>query len=239
MRKEADAERSGARFSISRGTAVTAALLAIGSLGGLGLRRAGKRRGPWRRGLGVRAGLLAVVAASVLLASGCGDDDEPADAPSESPTRMMSTPAANPPVDPEHVPVLDAYQAFVRSAAEAFNRGDPDYPALAEHADGPALVRTRAAIEQHAANGRVYQGSPVIDTAQVTQLDPDAPPEEPNAEVLACVDVSDYVLVYEADGSPVPVERGLERYQATAELWHTDDGRWLVVGVEELRETPC
>jgi len=204
---------------------------------GYGLGRVQARRGPRRRGARLRAGLLAGAVAAVVPAGGCGDGDEPA-GPSRS-TAPVWPPAAPEQVAPEHVPVLDAYRAFVRSAAEAFNRGDPDHPALAEHADGPALVRTRAAIEAHAAKGRIYGGSPVIDSVEVTRFDPDAPSEEPDAEVLACVDVSDYVLVYEQGGSPVPVERGLERYRATAELWRTDDGQWLVVGFEELRESPC
>lgn len=203
-----------------------------------GLSRVGTCRGPWRRGAGLRSGLLAAVATAVLL-SGCGDDGEPVEVPRTQQPTTASTPAAEPSVAAEHVPVLDAYRAFARSAAEAFNRGDPDYPALAEHADGPALVRTRAAIEQHVANGRIYQGGPVIDSVEVTHFDPDAPPEHPNATVLACVDVTGYVLVYEDDASPVPVERDLERYQATAELWHTGDGRWLVVDFKELLEKPC
>lgn len=205
-----------------------------------GLGSAGMHRRPWRCGGGVRlrAGPLAAVAAAVLLVSGCGDD-EPAETPGQPQVPEAPTAAAEPSVAPEHVPVLDAYRKFVQSAAEAFRRGDPDYRALAEHADGPALVRTRAAIELHATNGRIYQGSPVIESVEVTHFDPDAPAEEPNAEVLACVDVTDYVLVYEESRSPVPVERGLERYQATAELWRTDDGGWLVVGFEELQETPC
>lgn len=188
-----------------------------------------------------RSGRIVVVTAvaGVLLAAGCSDGEQPASTPSpsaaESPTAPPPTEATT---DPEHVPALDAYEAFVRAAAEAANRGEPDYPALSDHADGPALVRTRAAIEDHAENGRVYRGRPVLDTIEVTHFDPEAPPEDVNARVLACVDISDYVLVYEDDGSPVPVDRGLERYEATADLWLTDD-RWLVIDIEELRDRPC
>jgi hypothetical protein len=190
-----------------------------------------------RFGRGRWAGALLAVVAMLLAAAGCGGEDDPAVPTASPPGSVPSTPAAGT-VAPEHVPVIDAYEAFVRAAAEAFNRGEPDDPALAEHADGPALVRVRAAIEEHASNGRVYQGSPLIESAEVTSFDLDAPPEEPNAQILACVDITNYVLVYEQDGSPVPVERGLERYQATADLWLVDD-RWLVVDFEELRETPC
>jgi hypothetical protein len=139
-------------------------------------------------------------------------------------------------MDPEREQVLEAFRGYVRTSGEAANQGDPDYPGLLEYAEGVVVVQVRAAIRRHAENGRIYSGREEVVSAEVTDLNMDATP--PTASVVACIDASEYRLVYEEDGSPVPVDRQVGRYVSTATLSFAGD-RWLVSEDEAAWDAPC
>lgn len=202
-----------------------------------GLVRGGTGRKPGRTGGAYRGVLVAAAALLVLVAAGCGDEDDP-DQGTGSPTPAASTPGPTPTVDPEREEVLAAYERYLEVANTAANRGEADFPELDEVAAGPALAETRNAIRGHAEAGRVYAGTLVIASAEVTKLDVDAPQGEPQAVIDACIDFTNYVLTYGDSGEPVDVDQGLEMSMVTVELFLIEE-RWMVVAIESHRETPC
>ncbi|MGH3680353.1 MAG: hypothetical protein ACRDT2_08900 [Natronosporangium sp.] len=176
-------------------------------------------------------GTLALVAAC---GSGGGDSEVPA-----GPTQgTAAAPAAT--VDPQHLPILTAFEAFVAAASQAASEADPDHPGLADTADEQALITTQRDIQQAADQGRRYLGQIRVAAAEVTMLDLDASAPLPNATVVACWDISGYVLV-DAGQSPVPVQRTSERFTVSAQLRHLPDdgGRWIVVTIASDMEVPC
>lgn len=202
--------------------------------------RLGRGGTGWRRGRtgGAYGSVLVAATAVLLLAAGCGGEDDPEQA-GESPSPAASTPPeATPTVDSEQEAVLAAYERYLEVANTAANRGEADYPELDEVATGLALAETRNAIRDHAENGRVYAGTLVIASAAVTQLDVDAPQGEPQAVIDACIDFTNYVLTYVDSGEPVDVDQGLEMSMITVDLFLIED-RWMVVAIESHRETPC
>jgi hypothetical protein len=176
-----------------------------------------------------------VVVLVALVVAGCTGGDEPSQT---APPVASASQAASPSVDPEHEAVLAAYERYLEVANEAANRGEADYPELDEVAIGLALAETRNTIRFEADNGRVYAGTLVIASAEVTELDVDAPQGEPQAVIDACIDIRDYVLTYVDSGEPVDVDRGLEMFMVTVNLFLVED-RWLVAAIESHRETPC
>lgn len=185
-----------------------------------------------------RLAAIAVVGVAALI-GGCGEGDDSSELPTPGPVQQ-TTAAATPTVDPEHTPILEGFEAFIAVASQAANEADPDYPQLVEHAEGQALIQTEIDIENNAAQGRRYTGSVVVASAEVTDLDMEVAPPQPNATVAACLDFGDYVLVDDASKSPVPVDRQFEQVQATAQLRHVPEGdRWVVVQLETDLEQPC
>lgn len=194
----------------------------------------------WRRGRtggAYRSVLVAAAAVLLLLAAGCGGEDDP-EQTTGSPSPAPSPPAAEPTVDPEREAVLAAYERYLEVANTAANRGEADYPELDEVAIGLALAETRNTIRFEADNGRVYAGTLVIASAEVTTLDVDAPQGEPQAVIDACIDITNYVLTHVDSGEPVDVDRGLEMFMVTVNLFLVED-RWMVAAIESHRETPC
>jgi hypothetical protein len=202
-----------------------------------GLVRGGTRQRPGRTGGAYRGVLAAAAALLVLVAAGCGDEDDP-DQSTGSPTPAASTPRLTPTVDPEREEVLAAYERYLEVANTAANRGEADFPELDEVAMGLALAETRNTIRFEADNGRVYAGTLVIASAEVTKLDVDAPQGEPQAVIDACIDITNYVLTHVDSGEPVDVDRGLEMFMVTVNLFLVED-RWIVAAIESHRDTPC
>jgi hypothetical protein len=180
------------------------------------------------------ARVIPAVLAAVLL-GGCTMGSSPDELPPPPAPDQVGQPTP----DPEHAPVLAAYEGYVAASNVAANLGDPDYPDLRLYADAGALADARAAIRQHADNGRVYTGARVVVSAEVSQFDPDAPYPEPAATVTACLDISDYLLVEKGTMAPLPVERDLEQVMATATLWYIPDQRWVVIETDAQWDTPC
>lgn len=178
-----------------------------------------------------------VVAAVAVMVAGCGGDSGSSQLPTPRPEQEETT-AAAPTVDPEHAAVIAAYEQYVRVTNEAANQGEPEFPGLSDVAAGPALAEAQNAIREYAENGRRYVGGRQVVAAAVTKLDVDAPQGEPQAVLEACLDISDYVLTYVDNGEPVDVDRGLEEFMVTAELYLVED-QWVVVAAEAHQETPC
>lgn len=196
----------------------------------------------WQRGCGPahpgRFGVVPVAALAALLAA-CGGDSEPAE-PAPSATTAVAAPSSPAPssVDREQAAVIAAYEEYVRVTNEAANRGDAELPELSEVAAGLALAEAQNTIREHAENGRRYTGARQIVAAEVTKLDVDAPQGEPQAVLEACLDISTYVLTHTDSGDPVDVERGLERFMVTVNLYLIED-EWIVVDAKAHWETPC
>jgi len=192
---------------------------------------------PGRRpGTGRIAAAVVVVAA---LLGGCGGDDGSSQLPPPAP-ELGVTAAATPTVDLRHVPILEAFEGFIAVVSRAANGADPDFPELAEHAEGQALIQTEIDIENNADQGRRYAGSVVVAFAEVTGLEMEVAPPMPNATVTACLDFTGYVLVDDASRSPVPVNREFEQVQATARLRQVAEAdRWVVTRLETDLEQPC
>jgi hypothetical protein len=191
---------------------------------------------PARR-LGTRGLTGGVVAVVAVLVAGCGGDGGSSQLPTPRP-EPETTVAVTPTVDPEHAAVIAAYEQYVQVTNEAANQGEPEFPELTDVAAGPALAEAQNAIREHAENGRRYTGGRQVVSAAVTKLDVDAPQGEPQAVLEACLDISNYVLTYVDSGEPVDVDRGLEEFMVTAELYLIED-RWVVVAAEAHQETPC
>lgn len=175
-------------------------------------------------------GMLALVAAC----STGGDSEVPAGPP------QVTAAASGATVDPQHLPILTAFEAFVVAASQAASAADPDHPGLADTADEQALITTQRDIQQAADQGRRYLGQIRVAAAEVTMLDLDASAPLPNATVVACWDISGYLLV-DAEQSPLPVRRNTDRFTVTAQLRHLPDdgGRWIVVTIASDMEMPC
>jgi hypothetical protein len=182
------------------------------------------------------AGFLVALSAAL---AGCteGDSDLP---PPASPPPATAGGTATATVAPEHVPIIEGFRAFVTAANRAANEADPDYPELAERAEGQALIQTEIDIEDAAEAGRRYVGEVTIVSAEVTDVDMDVPYPIPNATLRACMDVSNYILIDDESQSPVPVERELAQFIAVVLMRHSaEDDRWIVVRVEPEPDRPC
>lgn len=190
------------------------------------------------RGLGTGGMAGTVVAVVAVLVAGCGGDGGSSQLPTPPPEPETTAAATPPTVDPEHAEVIAAYEQYVRVTNEAANQGEAELPELDEVAAGPALAEAQNAIREHAENGRRYTGGRQVVSAVVTKLDVDAPQGEPQAVLEACLDISDYILTYVDSGEPVEVDRGLEEFMVTAELYLVED-RWVVVAAEAHQDRPC
>jgi hypothetical protein len=180
-----------------------------------------------------------VVGVVAALIGGCGGDDGSSELPAPASERGV-TAAATPTVDLRHVAILEAFERFIAVVSRAANGADPDFPELAEHAEGQALIQTEIDIENNADQGRRYAGSVVVAFAEVTGLEMEVAPPMPNATVTACLDFTGYVLVDDASQSPVPVNREFEQVQATARLRYVAEAdRWVVTQLETDLEQPC
>lgn len=132
--------------------------------------------------------------------------------------------------------ILAAFDGYIRASVEANRRGDPYYDGLALYTDGVLRLQIAQSIMTHNDNGRYYLGE-LKSEATVESIDMDADP--PTATISACIDATDYHLVYREDNSPVPGAATGMRYKAEAIATMNTDGRWLIAASAAHRDQAC
>jgi hypothetical protein len=191
-----------------------------------------------------RRGRLAVVgmmlAAIALVTAGCTGNAKPG---SSAPTPSATSAAASttPTVDPSSAAAIQsalaAYQGYFSAYAAATTVANPDDANLARYAGGLLLSSLRLNLRNLKSHGAIELGHP---TTAVTSTKADLTGAPPTVTIQACVDYSDYRLVYQANQSPVPNSSPkLPRFTTTATVELFTDGRWLVSQDTPHRDTPC
>jgi hypothetical protein len=183
--------------------------------------------------------VVCALGAAVLLVVAACTGGSPTAAPSSEPA--PSSTSATPTADPSTAAATDAavaaYNGYFTTYAAAAAAADPDDPNLARYVGGALLSLSRRNLRVLKERGAVELGHPKT-TVVSTHVDLAASP--PTVTIEACVDYSDYRLVYEANQSPVPNSSlKLARYTTTATVNLFVDGRWLVAGDTPHRDTPC
>jgi hypothetical protein len=155
--------------------------------------------------------VASVLVVGLVVAAGCGDDDDDAvgdlGSGDDSPTTT---------VDEEAV-VLEAYYAGWEAFDEASgNPVNPDHPALAETMVDPALSAAQNSLRQMSETGEYFDGPPIEHSATVTEL------SETRAVIEDCV--VDASARYAADGSVLaPGDPAPDQYEA---VMVNEDGTW-------------
>ena len=178
-----------------------------------------------------------MVAATFAVAACTGKDAIPA---STSTTRAGSaspTPSVDPGVAAATQAAVAAYNGYFTAYAAAAATANPDDPNLATYIGGPLLSLSRHNLRTLKDHGAVELGN--VKTT-VTSSTANLTASPPAVTVQACVDYTDYRLVYQSNQSPVPNSAlKIKRYTTTATVNLFADGRWLVAADAPHRDTPC
>jgi hypothetical protein len=151
----------------------------------------------------------------------------------------VAQPGAETSLDPlveTRAAILAAYDGYIRASVEANRRGDPSYGGLELYTGDLLRAQVAQGIITHNENGRYYAGE-LKSEATVDSVDLDADP--PTATISACMDATDYRLVYRENDSPVPGASAGRRYMAEATATMSTDGRWLIIAAVARTEQPC
>jgi hypothetical protein len=132
--------------------------------------------------------------------------------------------------------ILAAYDGYLRASVEANRRGDPSYDGLPMYIGDLLRAQVSQGIIAHNASGSYYTGDLKSET-KVDSIDMDAKP--PTATLSACMDATNYQLVYRKDNSPVPGTNAGRRYMAAATATMNQDGRWLITAAVARTDQPC
>jgi hypothetical protein len=183
----------------------------------------------------VRTVALTAAAALAFAMTACGNDSGDDLPPPASPPTGDSSPAG----DPEHQEILDVYYGSVEAMVAAQEASDPDHPDLALYyiERTPAWHSIRNTITRHGEHGAHYTGKLVVVSAEVVHIDHDATPVA--ATIDACLDDSDYRLVYIDDGSPVEDAAPGGRYSLTATAILGTDDNWYISETTAHWDEPC
>lgn len=171
----------------------------------------------------IRPVLAGLVAASVLLGTGCSSD-KPRSALTSPPLAPSSAAAATSltPNDAAGSNALSAYRQMWSAFVEAGKSSDPEAPDLPKYASDQALRLIVSSLYTDRDRRRVSKGELKIDP-KVTALTPaDAPTE---ATIVDCVNDEKW-LKYKASGGLVNDVPG-GRHRTTAMVKRTPDG-WKV-----------
>jgi hypothetical protein len=179
---------------------------------------------------------LALVAA--LTAAGC---DGKTETPPATSTATTGSASPSPSVDQSAAAAtqaaVTAYNGYFTAYAAAAAKANPDDPDLATYIGGGLLSLSRHNLRTLKAHGAVELGN-VKTTVTSSVADLNASP--PAVTVQACVDYTDYRLVYQSNQSPVPNSAlKIKRYTTTATVNLFTDGQWRVSADTPHRDTPC
>lgn len=175
----------------------------------------------------------AMLALSLMACTGDRVDDLP---PLASPSAEAILPT---PADPTHQAILDTYYGSVAAMVAAHEAIDPEHPDLERYfiERTPALLTIQHVINRHSPHGAHYSGELLVVSATVTEVDLDSVPAR--ATIEACLDDTDFQLVFEADGTPVPDTVPGGRYTVTAGALLGTDDRWYIVENTSHWDEPC
>jgi hypothetical protein len=185
-----------------------------------------------------RHAAVAVMVATVLAVAACtGKHATPTSTPT-APTRSASpTPSVDPSVAAATQAAVAAYNGYFTVYAAAAAAANPDDPNLAAYSGGPLLSLSKHNLGTLKDHGAVELGN-VKTTVTGSTANLTASP--PAVTVQACVDYTDYRLVYQSNQSPVPNSAlKIKRYATTAAVNLFADGRWRVAADTPHRDTPC
>jgi hypothetical protein len=140
------------------------------------------------------------------------------------------------PLDETRAEILAAFDGYIRASVEANRRGDPYYDGLELYTDGVLRLQVAQSIISRNDDGSYYIGE-LKSEATVDSIDLDADP--PTATISACMDATNYHLVYREDNSPVPGVSARGRYKAEATAMMNSDGRWLIVASVAHLDQSC
>jgi hypothetical protein len=132
--------------------------------------------------------------------------------------------------------IIAAFDGYLRVTAEANHRGDPYYDGLGLYIDAVYGLKIAQGIIERNDAGTYYAGEL---TAEATVEAVDLAAEPATATISACMDATDYRLVYRVDDSPVPGLETLTRYPAEATAMLSAGGRWLIVSTTARLEETC
>ena len=189
----------------------------------------------------VRRALIGLTVGTVAVVSlvACGRVADPG-SPTSSATSAPPV-SASPTLSAAEQDVADravaAYKGYFAAYAAAAADANPDDPKLTEYVGGALLSLSQHDIRMLKNHGAVELGHP---KTTVTAVKVDLTPSAPTVTIEACVDYSDYRLVYKDSQSPVPNSSLAQtRYATTATVELFLDGRWLVSGDLPHRDAPC
>lgn len=163
--------------------------------------------------------LVGLVAASVLLGTGC-TSDKPKSAPASTPT--PSTAPSLGPGEAAERDALVAYRGMWSTFVEAAKTSDPEAPELRKYTSDNALKLITGALYTNRAQGIVTLGELKIDP-KVTAVKPPSAPTE--ASILDCVNDEKW-LEHKKSGGLVNDTPG-GKHRTTATVRRTVDG-WKV-----------
>lgn len=189
----------------------------------------------------VRRGLIistigVVAAVSMIACGGEADPGSPTPSAASAPP-IPASPTLGAAEQAATAKAVAAYNAYFAEYVAAAAIPDPDDPRPSDYLGGALLSLSRHNIRMLQDHGAVELGHPKT-TVTATHLD--LAGEPPTVTIDACVDYSDFRLVYKDSQSPVP-NSSLDRvrYTTTATVNLFADDRWLVSDDSPHRDTPC
>jgi|GEM_PF-5131253 len=193
------------------------------------------------RGYRQRAVVILTLGTALTLAftvTACrGKDLAPASDPTGPARSASPTPTVDPGVAAATQAAIAAYNGYFSAYAASAATANPDDPSLVRFIGGPLLSLSQHNLRNLKDHGAVELGNPKT-TVTGSTVNLSASP--PVVTIEACVDYSDYRLVYASNQSPVPNSAlKVPRYTTTATINLFADGRWLVAGDTPHRDTPC
>lgn len=178
------------------------------------------------------------LAGSVLIAAACtasGDEALDASPESDAPTNSASSIQVAPEdIEDPSAAAVAAYERYWRAVAEATAISDPSSEALVEAASDSALETAQSIVNDAVTAGEHSSGQPTHD-AEVTES---YPVDAPSRFVVSdCMDTSDWLLIDDESGEPVPSEEyGTHQVDALVEQV---DEVWRVTEVVILELGSC
>lgn len=185
-----------------------------------------------------RCTVVAVMVTSTLAVVACtGKSATPASTPTTKAASASPTPSVDPSVAAATQAAVAAYNGYFMAYAAAATTANPDDSNLATYIGGPLLSLSRHNLRTLKDHGAVELGNVKTTVVSSTANLAASPPA---VTVQACVDYTDYRLVYQSNQSPVPNSAlKIKRYTTTATVNLFADGRWLVAADAPHRDTPC
>lgn len=189
----------------------------------------------WHRRLAIFG--VAVIASAL---TACGPGPGPAPVVEHSPSRaptLSPSPSVDPAVASATAKATAAYQGYFAAYASAAAKANVDDPSLPHYIGGALLSLSQHNLRQLADHGAVEAGT-VSAKVLSTKADLTATPE--TVTVTACVDYTNYRLIYKATGKTVPNSTlPVKKYTTTATVQLYAGGQWLVSADTPHRDTPC